>query len=279
MDGRETHRQVKSFAKGLAIAAVVGLVVVALFQMLGGAVKGSNTFDETMNTAVDRFEDKNFAAAAADFRKARDLAILRLRKATDKEERAKIKQEEADARYHLGVTLTRQLEIKYRDQLAAAMLDPEDAFAIPAADARPAFQELKQAAALNPDSAHVQHALGYLESLSGNPVAAIQYLQKAVELDPYFAEAYNDLGLQHLNLRRFKEALTNFETADRIARGNLASARYNLGMYFANVNQGRPNKEERAKALEYLRDFLNHESDTPSAVVAKRQVERLAGKP
>jgi tetratricopeptide (TPR) repeat protein len=71
---------------------------------------------------------------------------------------------------------------------------------------------------------------------AGSPDKAADQLAKAVELSPYYSEAWINLGAEHLYLRRFDLALQELKRATGIAPpsavllSNLAFAQYALGL-------------------------------------------------
>ncbi len=94
-----------------------------------------------------------------------------------------------------------------------------------------AARQFNQAIALAPDDPHGYRNLGGVYILMGDYKKAIESLRRAVELSPA-SEAYSNLGIAFLDLRRFEEAVSAFEHActsdshDYIACGNLARAYY-----------------------------------------------------
>lgn len=71
-------------------------------------------------------------------------------------------------------------------------------------------------------------------SQAGNHEKAAEELQKAVRISPYYADAYTNLGVQHIHLGRYREATGEFAHALEIGGPNpllltdLASAQYAL---------------------------------------------------
>ncbi len=78
--------------------------------------------------------------------------------------------------------------------------------------------------------------------------AAARAFEKAVELDPDYAEAYNNLGLVYTELQRTEHAVQAFTRAIAL-RPEIAEARNNLGLlYYSNLDY--------AKATEMFRQAL-----------------------
>jgi tetratricopeptide (TPR) repeat protein len=55
---------------------------------------------------------------------------------------------------------------------------------------------------------------------SGSPEKAAVELEKAVRISPEFADAYSNLGVQHIRMQRYKEAVGDFSRAIEIAGPN-----------------------------------------------------------
>jgi len=64
-----------------------------------------------------------------------------------------------------------------------------------------------------PKSSLVQNILGVLYHISGEPVKAIDALQNSIDLDPRYAEAYNNLGNTWRAQQSFEKALAAYENA------------------------------------------------------------------
>ena len=70
---------------------------------------------------------------------------------------------------------------------------------------------------------------------SGSPEKAVEQLEKALRISPEFADAYANLAVQHLRMRRFPDAVDELNRALAIAGpnplmlSNLAYAQINLG--------------------------------------------------
>ena len=74
--------------------------------------------------------------------------------------------------------------------------------------------------------------------------AAILCFEKAIALEPQMAEAYNDLGLVLMRMKRYNEALARFRSALKI-EPNSAVYAYNCGLVLYRM-------ERTAEALEFF---------------------------
>jgi eukaryotic-like serine/threonine-protein kinase len=105
-----------------------------------------------------------------------------------------------------------------------------------------AIAELKKAIELAPDDARHWFSLGANYNYAGDYERSIDALQKAITITPSY-QAYSNLGLSYLALRRFPEAVTSLEEA--VAMGSHTIQTFgNLGRayYFY------PSKQDLARA-------------------------------
>jgi tetratricopeptide (TPR) repeat protein len=103
-----------------------------------------------------------------------------------------------------------------------------------------AFVEFQHAYELNPQNKEVLYAIGIIYLLDfDETLMAIEFFQKAVKIDPDYAEAYNNLGYAHAKIGKFdaaipfyKKALSNlFYATPEMAFVNMGRAYYRLGRY------------------------------------------------
>lgn len=103
-----------------------------------------------------------------------------------------------------------------------------------------AFVEFHKAYELDPNNKQVLYAIGYiyLERFD-EPYKSIEYFSKAVQVDPDYSDAYNNMGYAYYKsgdfdraITFYKKALANpvYPTADR-AYINLGNSYYRLGRY------------------------------------------------
>jgi type IV pilus assembly protein PilF len=103
-----------------------------------------------------------------------------------------------------------------------------------------AFVEFQKANELNPKDKEVLNAIGIIYLLYFDETAkAVDFFEKAVEIDPNYSEAYNNLGLAHERLGHFdtaisfyKKALSNllYATPEK-AYISMGTSYYRLGKY------------------------------------------------
>jgi tetratricopeptide (TPR) repeat protein len=95
--------------------------------------------------------------------------------------------------------------------------------------------------------------LGYVLAAQGRTAEAIEHYQKAVEINPHFAEAHNNLGILLAKQGRTTEAIEHYQRAME-ANPSLAEAHNNLGKLLA--KQGRT-----AEAIGQFQKALEVEPD------------------
>ncbi|MFK2877675.1 tetratricopeptide repeat-containing sulfotransferase family protein [Rhodanobacter hydrolyticus] len=91
-----------------------------------------------------------------------------------------------------------------------------------------AEQALKQAASIAPDSAEVQRLSGVVQLMRGNPGKAVEYLRRAVELQPDDSNAHMNLGSALFECRYTDAGLASMRRACELAPSE-SSCWYNLG--------------------------------------------------
>jgi type IV pilus assembly protein PilF len=120
-----------------------------------------------------------------------------------------------------------QAQIRYELALAQAMTSP-----------REAYREVEKSLELDPELADSWHVKGIiLHTAFGRPEEAIAAYQKALKLRPQFSEAHTNLGNVYLDLKRYDEAIAEYETALNdvlygaafIAHGNMGWAYFRKG--------------------------------------------------
>jgi Tfp pilus assembly protein PilF len=110
---------------------------------------------------------------------------------------------------------------------------------------REAAEHLERALALEPQFAEAHNNLGAVLLEEGRLDAAGERFARALEIDPAYAEAYDNLGLVRFRQGRLAEAAEHLEKAVALAPG-YARGHYDLGT--VRLNQGRP--ADAAAALE-----------------------------
>jgi type IV pilus biogenesis/stability protein PilW len=103
-----------------------------------------------------------------------------------------------------------------------------------------AYIEFQKALELNPKDKNVLNAIGIIHLLKfEDPQTSIGYFEKALQIDPNFAEAYNNMGVAYEKSGRFNDAIGYYKMASsnpmyqspEKAYDNLGRAYYRLGRY------------------------------------------------
>jgi tetratricopeptide (TPR) repeat protein len=93
---------------------------------------------------------------------------------------------------------------------------------------------------------------------------AIAVLQKALDADPFYGPAFNNIGVIELSRGRLYEAAYAFEQARKHMPGN-PEARFNLGMTF----------EAAGRSEEAMRAYAGALEVSPSHMASKQAMVRL----
>ena len=108
-----------------------------------------------------------------------------------------------------------------------------------------AILSFKKAIEINPDYADAYNNLALMQQ-SNDFEAALNNFHKAVKLNPEFAEAYNNLGLLNKNLGNIDEARKSFEQAI-----NLKPNYYDAHLYLTSIQKYNGNEEQVKQLLEF----------------------------
>ena len=101
-----------------------------------------------------------------------------------------------------------------------------------------AFVEFQRAYELNPQNKEAVYAIGIIYLLSfDETLKAIDFFQKAIKIDPDYAEAYNNLGYAHAKIGKFDAAIPFYKKAvsnllyatPEMSFVNMGRAYYRLG--------------------------------------------------
>lgn len=138
-----------------------------------------------------------------------------------------------------------------RLEALGALLDaPQNAFSTEQQRSREAaIEEYRRIQALNADRADAQVNLGMLEIRLGNPAAAQQAYEKAIQLQPAFSPAYVNLADLHRELGRESEAERTLRAALEVDRDN-ADAHQALGLALVRQKRLPEGVKELARAAE-----------------------------
>jgi tetratricopeptide (TPR) repeat protein len=110
--------------------------------------------------------------------------------------------------------------------------------------------------------------LGYMLIVQGQTAKAVEYFQKALEIDPNYAEAHNNLGEEFFRGKRYGEAIEHFRRAIAVspdfaeAHNNLASVLFNQGKLDEAI-------EQYQKAIQLNPDFAGAHNNLGEAFRAQ----------
>jgi tetratricopeptide (TPR) repeat protein len=118
------------------------------------------------------------------------------------------------------------------------------------ANLREARKEFEAELALNPSDAVAQYQVGQILLAEQNPVGAAARFERAVSLNPDFAEALVALAKTKSDAKKYGEAITLLERAVKLQPGS-ESAHYNLMLAYRNAGRNEDARREKA-ALDKL---------------------------
>jgi Flp pilus assembly protein TadD len=128
-------------------------------------------------------------------------------------------------------------------------------------DFDPLEEEMKMyqmALEVDPDFPRARNNLGVAHKRRGNVQAAIEEYRRAIAVDAQFAEAHSNLGSAYYSLGRIEEAVKEFEVAARTAGSN-AYFYHHLGIL-------QFQRKEYRKAIHEFRKALGHKKDLADAM-------------
>ncbi len=76
-----------------------------------------------------------------------------------------------------------------------------------------ALSVIRRAQQLDPLSLIIKSAVGRALHFTSHLVAAVEEYRALIELEPKFGQAHFDLGMTYLEMKRFEQAIEEFETA------------------------------------------------------------------
>ena len=111
--------------------------------------------------------------------------------------------------------------------------------------------------------------LGWIQSFLGNFIQAIEYCKIAIELDPDYGNAYNDIGAYLLELGEADESIKYLRRAAKARRyGRQHFAHYNLGRAWER-------KREFSKAITSYKRALDMQPEYEPAKMAYYKLVRM----
>ncbi len=135
-----------------------------------------------------------------------------------------------------------------------------------------AMVHCQKALEINPDFAEAHNNLGDTLFQKGRVDEAIAHCQRALEINPHFAEAHNNLGNALLQKDRVDEAITHFQKALEI-KPDFAEAHINLGS--ALLQKGRMDEAiaQYQTALEIKPDSAEAHNNLGTVLLQKGRVD------
>jgi protein O-mannosyl-transferase len=130
--------------------------------------------------------------------------------------------------------------------------------------------------ARNPDCWLANNNLGDYLYNKGHIKEAIEHYQKAIQIDPNYAEAQNNLGAALAAEGRFDEAIENYHKAIQISP-NFAYALNNLGMALAARGQFDDAIENYRKAIQISPNFADALDNLGAALTVKGRSDEALG--
>jgi tetratricopeptide (TPR) repeat protein len=197
--------------------------------------------------------NRRIAEALNDKQKTQELEASRRR---IKDAEAKIEQLKKELANNKDNTVLMASYQKQTDALAA-----EEYFTKGYNARKNGFNELaieyyQKAIDLNPNYAMAYNNMGNAYYGQENYKEAIRCYQKAIDLNPNYATAYNNMGNAYDDLKNYKEAIRCYQKAIDL-NPNYASAYYNMGIAYKNLENYKEAIRCYQKAIEL---YPNHAS-------------------
>lgn len=138
-----------------------------------------------------------------------------------------------------------------------------------------AQRQLDQALKSYPNYAPAYDMMGVLLQQEGSPLnlqKAESYFKKAIALDKNFVQAHNNYGVYLSQMKRYREAITQFEIAgSTLGYEGRASALENLGRTALKINDKSLARQSFFKALEANRQSVIARSELVDMLLADNQ--------
>lgn len=133
-----------------------------------------------------------------------------------------------------------------------------------------AFADFNRAIAVDPEFAEGYNSRGQIYGMSGQTDAALADFLKVIELKPHYDEAYNNIGIIYAIKKDMAKAVSYFEQAITIDPSN-TEAQYNLGDYY--YQQG-----NWQKAFSFFQNVLNINPNSAPAYNKRGLIYGIHGK-
>jgi tetratricopeptide (TPR) repeat protein len=135
-----------------------------------------------------------------------------------------------------------------------------------------AVAQYEKALEINPNFPDAQNNLGLALFQKGQVDEAIARYQKAVEINPHYTEAYSNLGLALFDKGQLDEAITQYQKALEITPKYVA-ARYNLGLALFQKGQLDEAITHFQKALDIQPDYAAAHNNLGNVLFQKGQLD------
>ncbi|MFC1523488.1 tetratricopeptide repeat protein [Thermodesulfobacteriota bacterium] len=120
-----------------------------------------------------------------------------------------------------------------------------------------AVTEINRALEINPYFSDAYVTLGGIYGLSGFHEKAVQLFFKAIEIDQHNGYAYQNLGTAYDRMNRLDESVRAYETALQKSNADPVKVHNNLGIVYWRMNQYDKSIDEARKALSLDPDFYD----------------------
>jgi len=119
-----------------------------------------------------------------------------------------------------------------------------------------AIAEYDKAIELDPQYAQAYYNRGYTYKELGEHQKAIDDFSRAIEIDPQFAKAYNNRGIVYKELDEHQKAIDDYSRAIEIDPQH-AKAYYNRGIAYSELGEYQKEIDEYSRAIELDPGFVN----------------------
>jgi tetratricopeptide (TPR) repeat protein len=138
-----------------------------------------------------------------------------------------------------------------------------------------AEEQFKKVLAVNPLNAAAANYMGYMLADRGVRLEeSVQYIQKALELEPNNGAYLDSLGWAYFKMRRFDEAEAYLEKAARLIPSD-PTIREHLGRVYLQLGKKRQAQEQWERALKEGPRAVGSEFDAEQAARLRKELEEL----
>jgi len=134
-----------------------------------------------------------------------------------------------------------------------------------------AIVEYKKALELNPDFARAENDLGFVLYKKGDYKDALVHYQRAISLRPDYANCYNNIGVIHYHLKDYEQASSFYRQAIELrpdyarAHFNLAACCFRQGRYLTALQEYRKARKIDRRYVEERADQKRLETELKKA--------------